>query len=349
MDRLPTEILVLVADLLPLAALREFRLVSSLLADVAYPVLTQHLAIVNTAECLEEFERFIYQNQVAARWTKKLTIYHGTWPVCTRDAWETHPLLLGGCHRMDVGRQRSYIADQAYQNYGDFILREGSREPSDLLVALQALPNLRSVTLTQLRASHHKQPQYSRLRKKIWLQPNIKDCVSPTVTRVLGSLSDFGQVTELEIKGNLNPYDIEGPVRAEFIETLKITSLRCSNYQKLSRFLSSFSGIRELSLEMNNMVASTAIPLDQVLWPNLEVLELTNGRVSGRSIISFIQRHTSLSVLRARGTAMLGGSWESILPGVQLRPSAGTGVAGTVVAHASRFSDDSSSQIEWVR
>ncbi len=89
MDRFPAEILALIADILPLATLREFRLVSRRLADVAYPVLIQQLSIVNTAERLEEFELFTYQNQEAAHYTKKLTIYHGTWPVCTRDAWET--------------------------------------------------------------------------------------------------------------------------------------------------------------------------------------------------------------------------------------------------------------------
>ncbi|KAI8626620.1 hypothetical protein F5Y19DRAFT_466394 [Xylariaceae sp. FL1651] len=182
MDRFPTEILALVANLLPLAALREFRLVSSRLANVAYPVLTQHLSVVNTTECLEEFAHFVYQNQEATRYTKKLTIYHGTWPVCTQNSWEIHPLLLGGCHRMDIGHQRSHAADQAYRDYTEFILREGSREPSDLLEALHALPNLRSITLTHLRASHLKHPQYSRLRKKIWLQPYMKDSISSTVT-----------------------------------------------------------------------------------------------------------------------------------------------------------------------
>lgn len=348
MDRLPTEILALVAGLLPLAALREFRLASSLLAAVSYPALAQHLCIVNTAECLEEFERFICQNQAAARYTKKLTIYHGTWPVCTRDTWETHPLLLGGCHRMDVGRQRSHASDQAYRDYRDFIQREGSRDPSDLLVALHALPNLRSITLTHLRASRPKQPQYSRLRKKIWLQPYMRDSVSPTVTWVLGALSGFGRVTEVEIKGNLNPVDIEGPVRAEFVEDLKITSLRCSNLQKLSRFLSSFSRLRKLSLEMHDIIASTEIPLDQVLWPKLEVLELTNGRVSETSMVQFIRSHASLALLRARGTAMVGGSWESVLHGARLRPTGPAAAAGAMAAHTSHFPDASSSQREWV-
>ena len=128
------------------------------------------------------------------------------------------------------------------------------------------------------------------------------------MTWVLGALDGFCRVTKLEINGNINPYDIEGPVRAEFIETLKITSIRCSNNQKLSRFLSSFRRIRELSLEMHDVVGGAAIPLDRVVWPNLEVLELTNGSVSEISIVSFIQRHTSLSVLRARGTSMTGGS-----------------------------------------
>ncbi|KAI3333824.1 hypothetical protein F4824DRAFT_512991 [Ustulina deusta] len=349
MDRFPTEILALVANLLPLAALREFRLVSSRMADVAYPVLVQHLSVVNTAECLEEFKHFIYQNEEAARSTKKLTIYHGTWPACTQDGWETHPLLLGGCHRMDIGRQRSHAADQAYQDYRDFILREGSRKPSDLLVALHALPNLRSITLTHLRTSHLKHPQYSRLRKKIWLQPYMKDSVSPTVTRVLGALSDFCRVTEIEINGNFNPYDIEGPVRAEFIENLKITSLRCSDGRKLSQFLSSFSRIRELSLEMHDIITSTEIPLDQVLWPKLEVVELANGRVSKRAMVTFIQRHASLSVLRARRTAMIGGSWESVLHGIQLKPTAGLEATRTTAAHTSRFSDASSLELEWVR
>ena len=349
MDRFPAEIIALVAAFLPLAALREFRLVSRRLADVAYPILTQHLSVVNTAECLEEFERFIHQDQLAARCVKRLTIYYGSWPVCTRDDWETHLLPLGGCHRMDVGRQRSHLADQAYRDYRDFIRREGSREQSDLLVALRGLPNLRSIALAPLRASHHQQSQYSRLRKKIWLQPYMKDSVSPTVTWVLGALNGFCQVRELEIKGNINPYDIEGPVRAEFIETLKISSLRCSDDQKLSRFLSSFGRIRELSLEMHDIVGGTAIPLDRVLWPNLEVLELTNARTSGISMASFIQRHTSLSVLRARGTSMVGASWESVLRDAQQRSIAGGAGAGAMATQASWFLDASSSHITWIR
>ncbi|KAM7211812.1 hypothetical protein V8F06_012818 [Rhypophila decipiens] len=268
----------MVADFKSSLGLREFRLVSSLLAAVSYPILAQHLSIVNTVECLEEFERFICQNQ-AASYTKKLTKYYGTWPICTRDTWETHPLLLGGCHRMDVRHQRSRISDQAYQDYREFILREGSRNPSDLLVVLHALPNLRSITPTHLRASRLKQPRYSRLQKKIWLQPYIRDSISPTITWTPGALSGFRRVSEVEINGILNPVDIEGPVRAEFIEVLKITSLGCSNRQKLSQFLSSFSRLQKMSLEMHDMGTSIEIPLDQVLWPELEVLELTNGCV----------------------------------------------------------------------
>ena len=345
MNRLPTEILALVADFLPLVSLREFRLVSRRLASAGSPILTQHLCIVDTAECLEDFQRFLRQNQVAARCAKKLTIYYGSWPVCTRDDWETHPLLLGGRHRTDVGRQRSQLVDQAYRDYRDFILREGSREPSDLLAALRGLPNLRSIALTPLRASHHQQPQYSRLRKRIWLQPYMRDSASPTVTWVLGALNSFCRVIKLEIKGSINPYDIDGPVRADFVEILKITSLRCSDSQKLSRFLSSFGRLRELSLEMHDIAGGTAIPLDQVLWPNLEVLELTNGRVSEISMVSFIQRHTSLSVLRVQGTSMIGGSWESVLRDARLRSSPG---AGAVVTHASRF-PDASSHVRWAR
>ncbi|KAK3367303.1 hypothetical protein B0T24DRAFT_535157 [Lasiosphaeria ovina] len=167
MDQFPAEILALIAKLLPLATLQVFRLVSRRLADIAYPLLVQHLSVVSTVECLDEFKHFISQNPETAFYTKTLTIYHGTWPVCTRDAWETHPLLLGGCDRMDVGSQRSHVADQAYQDYEDFVLREGSRKPSDLLTVLQLFPNLKSITLTHIRASHIRPPQYSRLRKKI--------------------------------------------------------------------------------------------------------------------------------------------------------------------------------------
>lgn len=141
----------------------------------------------------------------------------------------------------------------------------------------------------------------------------MKDSVSPIVTWVLGALSDFCRVIEIAINGNFNLYDIEGPVRAKLIENLRIISLRCSDYRKLSRFLSSFSRIRELSLEMYDVAANTEIPLDQVLWPKLEVVELTNGRVLRRLMVAFIQRHASLSVLRARGTVVIGGSWESVL------------------------------------
>jgi hypothetical protein len=92
MDHLLTEVLALVAGLLPLAHLKELRLVSRIWADTAYPVPAQHLSIVNTEECLEEFERFMHKRKGTARYAKKLTIYHGAWPVCSRDAWETHPL-----------------------------------------------------------------------------------------------------------------------------------------------------------------------------------------------------------------------------------------------------------------
>lgn len=341
MERFPAEILALVVKFLPLAALREFRLVSRRLADVAYPVLVQHLSVVNTAECLEEFKLFINKSQIASH-TKRLTIYHGTWPICTRDAWETHPLLLGGYHRMDIGCQRSHAADQAYQDYKSFIAREGSRKPSDLEGIIQLLPNLRSIVLTHLRTSHLKQPQYSRLRRKIWLQPYLKDFVSPTITWVLGALDDFCEVKEIEINSNFNPHDIEGPVRAKYIERLRITSMKCSNPQRLSIFLSSFSRVRKLFLEINEVDHSTNIPLDDVLWPNLEEMELTNGRVSEVSMVGFIQRHSRLSILRVRGTSVIGGSWESILQQVHSQHRSGfTGAGLVMTVHASDFPDAS--------
>ena len=335
MDQFPTEILALIAKLLPFATLQVFRLVSRRLADIAYPLLVQHLSVVSTVECLNEFKHFISQNPETALYTKKLTIYHGTWPVCTRDAWETHPLLLGGCDRMDVGSQRSHIADQAYQDYKDFVLCEGSRKPSDLLTVLQLFPNLKSITLTHIRASHVRPPQYSRLRKKIWLQPYVKDSVSPTVTWVLGTLINFPRITEIEINGNFNPYDIDGPVQTNFIESLKITCMKCSNHRNFLRFLSCFSRLRNLSLEMRDIEGNATIPLDKVLWPNLETVELTNGRISEKSIVAFIQHHTSLSSLRAQDTTIVGGSWESVLQGA---PAAGAPAAlPHFVVHTSRF------------
>ena len=136
----------------------------------------------------------------------------------------------------------------------------------------------------------------------------MKDSVSPTITIILGALSDFRRINKVEIDGNLNLFDIEGLVRAIFIMSLKITSLKYSSYQKISQFLSIFNLVRKLSLTIYNIISRTKVPLDQVLWPSLEVLEITNGRVLELSMVAFMQRHASLSILRSRGTTIIGGS-----------------------------------------
>ena len=74
MDQFPAEILALIAKLLPLATLKMFRLVSRRLADITYPLLVQHLSVVSTVECLDEFRHSISQNPGTALYNKELVL-----------------------------------------------------------------------------------------------------------------------------------------------------------------------------------------------------------------------------------------------------------------------------------
>ena len=119
MNVLPFELLGAVAgELDSQRDLTSFRLVSHVCAAAALPLLAQHIAVLNTAGSLDELCSFLQSHAYFARHVTHLSVYHGSWPHCTREAWEMHPLLLAGNARISVETARENSgADEAFEDY----------------------------------------------------------------------------------------------------------------------------------------------------------------------------------------------------------------------------------------
>lgn len=178
LDRLPSELLYTIAKLMPLDSRLNFRLVTQKLAAATTPRIGQHLAVVAITCCLEEFRSCIELTEIS-QYTQHLTIYHAKWPVCTRQAWEVHPLLLGGKDRSDVLRNHGEAAAEAFHSYKIFISQESLCSSASLLRILEALPNLTTITIDPLqRRRRNRLPCFDRVQRTIWLEPNIRDTVN---------------------------------------------------------------------------------------------------------------------------------------------------------------------------
>jgi len=182
MDQLPPEILSEIACLLPTPELRHLRFANRYIACSVIPVLFRSLSVINTAEHIEGLIEFIKQSPTIARFSQKLTVFHATWHVCERSAWENHPLLFGG-KDIGINHRKSVAADKAFQSYTQFADRESLRDFSDMMSLISIFENLQVVRISHIkRITLMKNPQCRRLLRRIWLGPCVRDSVVKTAT-----------------------------------------------------------------------------------------------------------------------------------------------------------------------
>jgi hypothetical protein len=311
MDNVPFDILAIIGALLPRESLCNFRLTSRDIAVATTPIIGRHLAVLNAGCCLEEFQFCMTLNRTLAKSTRHLTIYHATWPICTRRKWAVHPLLLGGNERFGVPPSYGSIAaNNAFQGYRRFIFQESNRDPSDLVEVFRVLPSLTHITIDHIRKRRRNRlPCFDRLRRTIWLEPNIRDFIGVTVQNTLQSISC---VTVLNIKGPFTPDEAfcGRPPTHVTVDKLEVCSLKVCENGSLQDLILGFQNLRRISLRTDRR---ETLPLCEITCDRLEKLELSGWCVAESSLIELISRHSFLFSLDISGVTLTGGTWAKVL------------------------------------
>lgn len=311
MDRFPFDILVIIGALMPRESLCNFRLTCRNIAVATTPIIGRHLAVLNVGRCLEEFHSCMTLNRTLARSTRHLTIYHATWPICTRRRWEVHPLLLGGNERFGLPLSyESIAANNAFQGYRQFIFQESNRDASDLVKIFRVLPSLTHITIDHIRKRRRNRlPCFDRLRRTIWLEPNIRDFIGVTVQNTLQTISG---VTVLNIKGSFTPDEAfcGRPRTRVTVDKLEICSLKVCDNGSLRKLISGFHNLRRIALRTDRR---ETLPLGEITCDRLEDLELSGWCVAESSLVELINRHRFLSSLNIFGVTLMSGTWGMVL------------------------------------
>jgi hypothetical protein len=316
MEALPLEILSAVAEKLPSADVKSFRLVSRRWAYAGYPSLVRHLGVVNTLECMRLVQTLeIPSHGSSLGATKHLTIYHASWPYVTSQAlWKIHPAipLLQDCNC-----DESTVIAEAYRQ---FIRTECSRTyESDILefrLLLQSFPTLESVTLsgrTLTRSEPVQNFHNACLREKPWRIPFFNGRLEEPVFRVISLLNNFPRIRRLRIEGWLDLEDAKPQAKFLNIVDLEIRSITLTDSMRLKThaFLTSFPNLRKLVLACNTPVAEQSLPLKLLYWQHLVRVELSGLWVAEDTLIDFISRHQLLRVLTIKGLRLVRGSQRS--------------------------------------
>ncbi|KAJ2992897.1 hypothetical protein NUW58_g2017 [Xylaria curta] len=213
MERIPNEILREIASMLPVSDLHQFRLVDRRCAAMGFPALGRRLYVLNTIACLQEFRKFL--DTVPTIYTRHLTIYHGKWPVCSREEWETHPLILyENFPRPSVPYQptppTSLSVATAFQKYREFLSREEARcyrSDSDIVAQiLGRFSRLDSVTIETLQPWGRvpgSNAKLATLREEIWILPTFNGAMNRMVRCVIDSLHRNPSIRSLDIRGKV--------------------------------------------------------------------------------------------------------------------------------------------------
>src|SRR5947209_3168434 len=88
METLPQELLGAIAQELPIADLRHFRLLSRRYADAGFPALVQKISFLNTLDTADALRMLSQTPYGSLGATRHLTIYDGDWPVAaSQEEW----------------------------------------------------------------------------------------------------------------------------------------------------------------------------------------------------------------------------------------------------------------------
>lgn len=318
------EILVTIASNLNARDLGNFRLVHSKFANAGTPLLPRNgISVLNTSACLKELQQLLQCHSIASS-IRQLTFFYGEWPVCTRQQWETHPLLFGGNDRLNAAQPHAYNtskADKAFADYLEFVTVEQSRryceDVNAIFEALRLLGNLQTVIISNMHTLHRcHNLKYRNLRKRIWMTPRIKRGVAPMVQAFLLALSSgFPNVNSLTINGAFRPADIYlGSSVSQFpsIQKLQINFFRIVQ-NTIQVFLQAFPNLLHLSMGFRGWGPSIPDIIGGLFWPCLKTLCLHDMWASEQEFFSIFEHHqNTLEYFRLSNPALTQGSWRSL-------------------------------------
>lgn len=325
MDGLPVELLLAIAVHLSIIDLRNLRLTSRKIATIIYPLLVNHLSLLDLLRCLEDFETFL-DNIGPVTSTQHLTVYHGRWPICTRKQWEVHPLQSFEIHpRLLSNETRSWkdtsAADGAYQSYKSFMHSENHRDPAneDRLWRniLCGLPNLNTITIAHLHTWDRRPNgnlRYASLRKEIWMSSFFNESVNLLVSRIL-NLGSLGSLRKLVIKDKFSPAAMSLRTKLDNITTLEMRALQgdAVTPTNFSRFLSAFPNLEHLSVCLaTGSRRSIPLPVEPSL-PRLQTLHLSQLWTTEDALFRIISNNPRLSVIELSKITLQDGNWCSLL------------------------------------
>jgi hypothetical protein len=324
METIPLEILSLIAAELNAHDLKSFRLVIVKWASVGASLVARNgISILNTADCLQELSDFLDSELVHS--ARKFTIFHGEWPRCSRQEWETHPLLRGGNDRSNlvyVQDRYALKADKAFREYSNFIKgEEGRRYWDDVYAinrALEALSNINTVNISHIQTWHPSHnSKYQDLQSRIWMAPTRQDGVSSAVqTFLLAFGQGYPNITSIAINGTFDATDVHlsGGTTFSGIQKLQVTSFKVLQSQEDIRlFLQAFPNLTHLSIGFQGWGPSIPDIIGRLFWPKLKVLKVNGIWASQQEILAIFEHHqSSLEEFTLNHAALTQGSWKSL-------------------------------------
>lgn len=322
---LPQEILIQIAWLLNAKDLAAFRLVNRQHCEAGFSALAKNgISLLDTVTDMLELTSIVRTTRLS-RHVRQLKLFHGDWPLCSRDEWETHPLLFGGndrSHLSKIDLILSREAHHAFRRYERFMQREMSRRFEDDIFALNQvlndLPLLSSFAINHIQSCVWRNTtlnRYDRLQRSIWLAPNLTSDVSAAVETFLLALPNDHTLSKFTIGGLFNPSLIGlnyGILVFDKIRHLEIANLRVNNDETaMVDFLSAFPNLSTLSLQILGYGPTTRF-LGRVSWKSLKMLDVGGFWSSEADLSHFLSAHAgTLNILTLTDIALIEGSWRS--------------------------------------
>ncbi|KAK1691616.1 hypothetical protein BDP55DRAFT_647534 [Colletotrichum godetiae] len=321
MEAAPVEILQEVASYLDLSDLLSLALVSRRVASCCRRSIFQHIAVLNTTSCLSELENLVTSGGLS---TRQLSVYHGTWPTCTRDDWATHPLQVADAPQsmfssQDKRATSDELAQGAFNAYLNFIKEERRRNIDDDQAQLERimlhLPPLEKIVVSSLMkktVGRLGKAKLAELRHQIRMSPTTFDSVGNLLDIVCRLLPRFKRIHSLHIRSRLAEFPTI--CELEWIRDLDIGALflATTDTPAFVEFLRSFPNLQRLSVAAYRH-HGFIFPLEDVQQSQLLLLRLAGVYVARHAVVDFVHRHTQLKAVSLNDVALVNGKWELIL------------------------------------
>ncbi|KAH7364907.1 hypothetical protein BKA65DRAFT_573509 [Rhexocercosporidium sp. MPI-PUGE-AT-0058] len=324
----PFELLSCIASELGSNDLANFRLANRACANAAVSLIPRHgISVLNTSSDIKELQD-VLQHPGIANNVKNLRVFHVRWPVCSRQEWETHHLLLGGNGRLQhqfPSTSVRQLADKAFSAYQEHISEQESRRYFDEISALydifSLLPNLTSIQVSNMHEylwNPKSNRRYHKLQQSIWLSPFYSSDVTRTIEAVsLASKTgtNMDQLTSFSVLGCFNPDDLHLDPSDTFphIQTLEIEEfLGCENEKSTRSFLLRFPNLRTLSAKFRGCLPAIGI-FESAHWPSLTRLDLRGMWTSELEFANILETHAdSLAHFGLHDSSLTDGSWKGL-------------------------------------